>query len=107
MSSEGDTNHSDPELLDFILHHIIRKEGKPYAEQLKVFDKKFSILREYEDRVRNRLCCCGNTIESFRRYDFRRCKHARNYEHTNKSLNLSIMLRQYTSLKDQLIENGY
>ena len=102
ISSESDTNHSDPELIDYILHHVIRKEGKPYADKLKVYDRKFSILREYEDRVRNRYCCCGTSIENFRPYNFRVCKHARYFEHPNKSLQLDRLLREDTSYADDL-----
>jgi hypothetical protein len=52
-NATDDNNQSDPDLKDFILHHIIRKYGKKYAEELEKYDRKFSLLREYEDRVRN------------------------------------------------------
>ena len=88
-----DNTHSDPELVDFVLHHIIRKDGKKYAEELKQYDKKFSILREFEDRVRNRTCCCASEMNKFKPYDFRSCNHARYYHHVNKEFSMHSMLR--------------
>ena len=93
-NSSDDNNHSDPELVDFVLHHIIRKDGKKYAEELKKYDKKFSILREYEDRVRNRTCCCASEISQFKKYNHRTCNHARYFYHVNKDFSMHSMLRR-------------
>lgn len=92
-TSLNDSNHSDPELVDYVLHHIVRKEGKPYAEELKKYDSKFSILREYEDRIRNRLCCCNSELDKFQTYNFRVCKHARYFEHVNPEFSMHNLLR--------------
>ena len=87
-----------------IMFYIMLYAWKANLMQIssKWYDRKFSIFREYEDRVRNRYCCCGTSIDNFRPYDFRFCKHARYFEHPNKSLQLDRLLRQYTSYADDL-----
>ena len=39
-SPSADSYCTDPELISFTLHHLVREDGKPYAEKLKKFDEK-------------------------------------------------------------------
>ncbi|KAK7490451.1 hypothetical protein BaRGS_00018237 [Batillaria attramentaria] len=40
---------SDPELVDVTLHHVIRQEGKPFAEKLQQVDRLFEECRKKPD----------------------------------------------------------
>ncbi len=71
----------------------IRKDGKRYAEDLKIYDKKFCILCEYEDRILNQTCCSGNDLKNFQAYNLRTCKHARYFNHVNKDFSMHSLLR--------------
>ena len=64
-TGDVDSNSTDSELIEFTLHHLVRRSDKPCAKQLRINDEKFSFYREYEDRVRNRRCCCESSLEKF------------------------------------------
>jgi len=104
---ECDTNVSEASLREIVLHHVIRKTGKKYANELGKIDKKLSILREFEDRKRNRLCCCGSNLEEFKPYNARLCDHARYYKHSSAILNMPYLLHEIKSPKVKNLETKF
>ena len=97
-----DSNSTDSELIEFTLHHLVRRSDKPCAKQLRINDEKFSFYREYEDRVRNRRCCCESSLEKFGKYNFERCKHARYFNHINKELTMHRLIREDEKYRNRL-----
>lgn len=45
----GKDNKADPELKSISLHHLVRDEGKPFAEELRNFDEMFKSNPEFSD----------------------------------------------------------
>ncbi|KAK7490438.1 hypothetical protein BaRGS_00018224 [Batillaria attramentaria] len=54
---------SDPELVDVTLHHVIRQEGKPFAEKLQQVDRLFEECRKKPDSFH----LDSKVIKSYRR----------------------------------------
>ncbi len=84
---------------------LILTIGKPYATDLFKIDRELSIRREYEDRIRNRTCCCGNKLENFSPYNSQKCDHARYFKHANESLSMPFLLSGHKDNETKAFEN--
>jgi superfamily I DNA and/or RNA helicase len=68
----------DQSIRSVTLHHIIRKPGKPYAEKLKEFDRKFENKKAIDYKaIKSYKCCIASAIqEEVRNYDVILCTTA-------------------------------
>ena len=70
---------SDPELKDITLHHIIRRFGKPHADEIKAFDKKFkdpNYIPDQNDAKRYKSLVRKASVEELKAHDIILCTTA-------------------------------
>lgn len=69
-------SNPDENLRDVTLHHIIRKEGNPYAEEIKTFDERFKSNPKTIDlkEIKQYKKCIGKAInDELPKYDVILC----------------------------------